>query len=178
MFKTFAILLLNLTLVSSHLRELKRVRQCPASCPACTQCDTTKGTCSIPLNFNQCNLNNINGVCVSGMCKTNINLPKDPLQKCQTYQCPTSGTCSIINLNDGTDCTFPGNPLHSYCLTSGCNVVLEGLTITLPQYNTGCLGLPNEINCDTNHNLLDGETCQENVCKFPDGTYNGILPPQ
>jgi hypothetical protein len=175
MFKTLAILILNLTLVSSHLRELK-IRTCSA-CPQCTQCDTKRGTCSIPLS-GSCQINNINGVCVSGACNTQITVPPVPLKKCQSYQCPPSGTCSIVSVIDGSDCTFPGNVVHSFCLSNGCTAVIEALPKTLPAYNFGCLGFPDGVSCDTNLNVLDGETCQGGICKFPNGNYNGILPPQ
>lgn len=179
MFKKLLFLTANCILIksikSNSLRELKRVRTCPATCPPCTECDTKRGTCSLPLT-GSCQINNINGVCTSGVCNTQIVVPDQPLKKCEKYQCPSTGTCTIVPLIDGSDCTYPGNGIHSYCLPDGCKPVLEGLSITLPSYNFGCLGFPDGINCDTNHNILDGETCQDGICKFKDGNYNGILP--
>lgn len=180
MFKKLLFLTANFILIksinSTSLRELKRVRSCPATCPPCTQCDTKRGTCSTLLNFVTCQSNSLSGVCTTGVCNTEITLPPTQLQTCETYQCPQSGECSIINLIDGTDCTFLGSPLHSYCLPDGCKPVLEGLTTTLPEYNVGCLNLPNGINCDTNLDLVDGETCKDGICKLVDGNYNGLLP--
>ena len=178
MFKKILFLTANILLIkstdSTYLRELKRARTCP-TCPPCTECDTKRGTCSIPLT-GSCKINNLNGVCTSGLCNTQITWPEIPLKKCQSYNCPTSGVCSIVDLFDGSECTYPGSGLHSFCLSTGCKVVIEALTETLPSYNVGCLSLPDGINCDTNLNLLDGETCQSEICKFPDGKYNGILP--
>ncbi len=172
----FLILFLNAQLAFGNLRELKKVRTCPATCPPCTQCDSKKGTCSILSNFVTCNSNTLSGVCILGKCNTQVSLPLEPLQKCQTYQCPVSGTCSIVDAIDGSDCSFPGAGLHSFCVATGCKPILDGLTTTLPFYNVGCMGLPDGILCDTNHDLLDNESCQNGICKFPDGTYTGLLP--
>jgi len=174
MFKKLMLLAIYLPNVFANLRELK-IRTCP-TCPPCTQCDSKRGTCTIPLNYVSCEKNSLNGVCISGFCNTQITLPIDPLEKCQAYQCPQSGICNVINLNDGTDCTFVGNAIHSYCLKNGCKAVLDGLTPTLPNYNIGCLGLPDGLLCDTNENFFDDEECKNEICQFPDGRYNGILP--
>lgn len=177
MFKKLLFLTANCILIKSiksiSLRELK-IKTC-SSCPQCTQCDPKRGTCSIPIT-GSCQINNINGVCTFGVCNTQITVPPQTLQKCQTYQCPSTGTCTIVPLLDGSDCTYPGNVVHSFCLSTGCTAVIEALAKTLPAYNFGCLGFPDGVSCDTNLNVLDGETCQGGICKFPDGHYNGILP--
>ncbi len=180
MFKKILFLTANILLIkstdSTYLRELKKARTCP-TCPQCTSCDTKRGTCSLPLTGSTCQINNLSGTCLAtGICNTNPIVPPVPLKKCQTYNCPTADTCAITYLNDGSDCTIPGNVLHSYCLNDGCKPVIEALPKTLPAYNFGCYGLPDGILCDTNLNLFDGEICQGDICKFPDGRYNGVLP--
>ena len=161
MFKKLIFILVNFSLASATLRQLKRVRTCPAVCPPCSQCDTKKGICSIPLTGSICKINNLDGICSSaGICVQQPQLPPVPLKKCQTYNCPT-----------------PDNGIHSFCINNGCKVVIEALTVTLPTYNVGCLGFPDGILCDTNHNLFDGESCQGEICKLPNGQYNGVLPP-
>jgi hypothetical protein len=176
MFKKLILVgLINLSFINAYIRNLK-IRVCP-TCPICSQCDIKRGTCSIPLTGTSCQLNNLNGVCTSsGICNTD-NVPPVQLKKCQTYSCPTPNTCSIIYTNDGSDCTFPDNGIHSFCINDGCKAVIEALTTNLPAYNIGCLGLPNGVLCDTNLNLFDGESCQNEVCKLPNGLYNGVLPP-
>ena len=62
MFKQFLFILVNLSLASATLRQLKRVRTCPTSCPPCVECDTKRGTCSLPLTGSVCKINNL-GVC-------------------------------------------------------------------------------------------------------------------
>ena len=178
MFKQFIFILVNLSLASATLRQLKRVRVCPTSCPPCVECDTKRGTCSLPLTGSVCKVNNLDGTCSSaGICVQQSQLPPVPLKKCQTYNCPTPDTCSVVYTNDATDCTYPGNGVHSYCLNNGCKAVIEALTVTLPSYNVGCLGFPDGVLCDTNLNLFDGESCQNELCKLPNGQYNGVLPP-
>lgn len=180
MFKyTILLLLINSSFIQSkNIRQLK-LKLCTSTCPMCTQCDTKRGTCSLPLTGSICQINNVNGVCTSnGICDTQVNpSPPQPLKKCQTYNCPTPNTCSIIYTNDGSDCTFTGNALHSFCINDGCKAVIEALPNTLPAYNIGCLGLPDGVLCDTNLNLFDGESCKNEICKLPNGQYNGVLPP-
>lgn len=177
MFKQFIFILVNLTIASATLRQLK-LKSCPAACPPCVQCNIKRGICSLPLTGSTCQINNLDGICSSGgICVTQQNIPPVPLKKCQTYNCPTPSTCAVIYTNDGTDCTFPGNALHSFCINDGCKVIVEAVPKTLPAYNMGCLGLPDGILCDTNLNLFDGETCQGEICKLPNGQYNGVLPP-
>jgi hypothetical protein len=177
--KTLLLLSLNLSAVLSNnnLRELKKARTCP-SCPQCTTCDTKRGTCSLPLTGTVCQINNLSGVCsAAGVCISQTSVPPVPLKKCQTYNCQTGGSCTITYLNDGSDCTFVGNAIHSYCINDGCKAIIEALPNTLPAYNMGCLGLPDGVLCDTNLNLFDGETCQNEICKMTNGQYNGVLPP-
>jgi hypothetical protein len=178
MFKYFWLLFINFSVLKAQtIRQLK-FKACATTCPACTQCDTKRGTCSIPLTGSTCQINSINGFCTStGICNTQTNPPPIPLKKCQTYNCPTSTSCSVIYLNDGSDCTFPGNGIHSFCINDGCKAVIEALPTTLPAYNIGCLGLPDGVLCDTNLNLFDGEFCKNEICQLPNGNYNGVLPP-
>lgn len=172
MYKKLIFLLIQATLITA-----KRIRTCPV-CPVCTQCDGKKGTCSIPLTGTTCQINNNNGFCTaSGVCNTQSLQPPQPLKKCQTYNCPTPETCAITYTNDGTDCTFPGNGVHSFCINNGCKAIIESLPKTLPAYNIGCLGLPDGVLCDTNLNVFDGESCKNEICTFPNGQYNGVLPP-
>jgi len=177
--KTILLLTVNVALSSALLRNLKNgnPKTCASACPVCVQCDTKKGICSVPLTGTTCQFNSLNGVCSSqGICDISTNVPTVPLQKCQTNFCPSGGSCTIMYLNDGSDCTTAGAPFHSFCINDGCRVVVEALTKTLPAYNIGCNGLPDNMLCDTNLNVLDGETCQNGICKFPNGQYNGVLP--
>lgn len=178
MFKFISFILINLSLINANnIRQLK-LKTCVTTCPVCTQCDTNKGTCSLPLTGTTCQINNVNGFCTSaGICNIQNNQPPTPLKKCQTYNCPTPNSCSIIYLNDGSDCTFPGNGIHSFCINDGCRAVIEAIPKTLPAYNIGCLGFSDGVLCDTNLNLFDGETCKNEICKLPNGLYNGELPP-
>jgi hypothetical protein len=179
MYKLFTLLIINFSLVNANFIRQLRLKLCTTQCPVCVKCDTKRGTCSLPLTGSACQINNLSGTCSSsGVCVAQSTNPQppQPLKKCQTYNCPTVDTCSITYLNDGSDCTMDGNILHAYCLNDGCKPVIEALPKTLPAYNFGCYGLPDGILCDTNLNLFDGETCQNGICKFPNGQYNGVLP--
>jgi len=75
-------------------------------------------------------------------------------------------------------------PFDYYCVPNQdgpggtCQPFLHGLTETAPHYNTGCEFMKDGTNCDTNEDLEDGETCLDNVCVFPDGSYEGLIPGQ
>lgn len=189
MTKTLILFLaVNLAFSNAVLRNLKigvppkgkpqngKTKLCASTCPDCVQCDTKKGICSLPLTGNVCVINSLNGFCSSnGICVASISGQTTPLQKCQTNFCTQDGTCSIVYLNDGSDCTTPSSAFHSFCVNNGCKLFIEALTKTLPAYNIGCNGLPDGILCDTNLNVMDGETCQNGICKFANGIYNGVL---
>jgi hypothetical protein len=152
---------------------------CPLRCPSCTRCDSKKGTCTLARDFVTCLKGGVAGTCFAGTCNTQLSLPAvKASNKCQTYSCPVSGTCSLISAPDGTDCT-PSNAIgyESICLKGVCKRVWLGLGETMPFQNIGCIGKPNGEVCDTNHLLVDGETCQNGVCRFPDGSYYGYVPP-
>lgn len=152
---------------------------CPLRCPACTRCDEKKGTCTVPRDFVTCSKSNVPGVCFAGTCNTQISLPASKASnKCQTYSCPQTGTCSLITAPDGTDCT-PTNALEweSICISGTCSRIFLGVGEEFPLQNIGCLGKPNGALCDTNHVYTDGEKCVNGVCRFPDGNFYGYLPP-
>lgn len=176
--KIILLLASNLVLGESYLRNLKKglPKTCVSTCPVCVQCDTKKGQCLTPLTGNSCKVNGLDGICSSkGICDLPSNGPVVTLKPCQINNCPLGGSCTIMYLNDGSDCTSVGAPFHSFCINDGCRVVVEALTKTLPEYNIGCNGLPDNMLCDTNLNVLDGETCQNGICKFTNGLYNGLL---
>lgn len=168
----FFIALISIFFIGSVLSQTN----CPAKCPACTKCDPKKGRCSIARDFVSCTKNTVPGVCFAGTCSTQISLPLvKASNKCQTYSCPASGVCSLITAQDGTDCT-PANVIYeSICLSGVCQRVWLGLGGEMPYQNTGCIGKPNGAVCDTNELFTDGETCQNNVCRFPNGNYYGYV---
>jgi hypothetical protein len=150
-------------------------QNCPLRCPSCTKCDPKKGTCTEARDFVTCTKRGASGVCFAGTCNTQLSLPSTlATNKCQTYTCPPSGVCNLVTAPDGFDCT-PTNAIEweSICLKGVCQRVWPGLTEEMPYQNTGCVGKPNGAVCDTNHFLIDGETCQNGVCQFPDGSYYG-----
>ena len=86
------------------------------------------------------------------------------------------GECSLL-----TSVTPDDMPFHVFCFATkqvngNCFPVIDALTGTVPDYNSGCWGYREGTLCDTNGNTNDGERCNLNVCKFPDGSYNGVLP--
>lgn len=147
---------------------------CPLRCPSCTRCDPKKGTCTLPRDFVTCTRGGVAGVCFAGTCNTQLSIPSAP-GRCQTYRCPVSGQCTLITAPDGSDCTPNNVEYESVCLNGVCNRVWLGVTDTFPMKNNGCVGKPNGAVCDTNHVLTDGETCQNGVCRFPDGSYYGYV---
>lgn len=158
-------------------------QSCPLRCPSCTKCDPKKGTCTEARDFVTCTRNSVSGVCFAGMCNTKLKLSVSlASNRCQTYRCPVAGVCNVITAPDGTDCTPLNVAYESVCLSGTCQRVWLGLGEEMPFQNTGCVGKPNGAVCDTNHILSDGETCQNGVCRFPDGTYYGyvnvpVVPP-
>lgn len=153
---------------------------CPLKCPSCMKCDTKRGTCTLPRDYVSCFTKtspSLPGYCYAGTCNSQMSLSPvvTSLKSCQVYSC-INNVCSLKNQVDGTDCSVVGAALHSICLSGVCKPVILGLGETFPLQNTGCLGIPNGTPCDTNDILHDGETCQNNVCKFPDGSYYGYLP--
>lgn len=146
---------------------------CPLKCPSCTRCDAKKGTCSLARDFVTCTTKGVAGVCFAGGCNTKISIASTTIGKCQTYNCPPSGPCSLVSKPDGSDCTPLNVEYESICLGGICNRVWLGLGETFPYQNIGCKNKPNGAVCDTNHVLTDGETCVDGICKFPDGTYYG-----
>lgn len=153
-------------------------QNCPLRCPSCTRCDPKKGTCTVARDFVTCTKGGNSGVCFAGTCNTQLSLPAvKASNRCQTYSCPVSGTCNLITAPDGTDCT-PTNAIEweSVCLKGVCQRIWLGVTEDFPMQNTGCVGRPNGVLCDTNHVYTDGETCQNGVCRFSDGNFYGYLP--
>ena len=152
---------------------------CPIRCPSCMKCDTKRGTCTLPRDYVSCFTKkspSLPGYCYAGTCNAQMSLlPAVTLKSCQVYSC-INNVCSLKNQVDGTDCSVVGAELHSICLSGVCKPVIVGLGDTFPLQNTGCVGIPNGTPCDTNDILHDGETCQNNVCKFPDGSHYGYLP--
>lgn len=152
-------------------------QSCPLRCPSCTKCNPKKGTCTEARDFVTCTKSGVTGVCFAGMCNTKLKLPVSlSSNRCQTYRCPVSGVCNLITVPDGTDCTPLNVAYESVCFSGTCQRVWLGLGEEMPFQNIGCVGKPNGAVCDTNHVLSDGETCQNGVCKFPDGTYYGYAP--
>ena len=150
---------------------------CPLRCPSCTRCDPKKGECILPRDFVTCTKGGLSGVCFAGTCNTQISLPvTKATNRCQTYTCPPNGVCNLITAPDGSDCTPLNVAYESVCLKGTCQRVWLGVTDVMPFQNTGCVGKPNGATCDTNHVLTDGETCQNGVCRFPDGSYYGYVP--
>jgi hypothetical protein len=159
---------------------------CPSSCPPCMKCDAFKGTCIAPRDFVSCTIKsvtpNIPGVCYAGICTDTLTL-SPPLNAskalgiCQTYNCDLSKKCTFANKKDGTSCLTPSQlGIPPVCVSGVCSNIILGLSALPPYRNIGCLGLQNGLACDTNDVLGDGETCQKGVCKFPDGTFYGLLP--
>lgn len=150
---------------------------CPLRCPSCTRCDPKKGECILPRDFVTCTKGGLAGVCFAGTCNTKLSLPAvKASNRCQTYSCPISGTCNLITAVDGSDCTPVSVAYESICLKGVCQRVWLGITDVMPYQNTGCVGKLNGAVCDTNHVFTDGETCQDGVCRFPDGNFYGYLP--
>ena len=155
---------------------------CPSNCPPCMKCNPLKGLCIAPRDFVSCNGGT--GMCYAGTCVANLVLTP-PITKalsvCQTYKCDKTGACNFANKPDGTDCTTAKDLAAikftpSVCIKGTCQKVVLGLTDIPPFRNIGCLGLANGTACDTNDVLGDGETCVNGVCKFPDGSFYGLLP--
>jgi hypothetical protein len=177
----FFIALTSLFFVSGVLSQAT----CPLKCPACTKCDPKKGTCTVARDFVLCTRNAVPGVCFAGTCNTKISLPGAATSnKCQTYSCPASGTCTLITAPDGSDCTPLNVAYESVCLQGTCQRIWLGVTDAMPYQNTGCVGKPDNALCDTNHVFTDGERCVGGVCRFPDGNFYGyvaappvVLPP-
>jgi len=144
------------------------------------KCNAKKGTCTEARDFVTCTTKGavaVPGVCFAGICNPQISLPVvKAAGRCQTYNCPVNGVCSVVSQPDGADCTPNNVAYESICLQGVCKRVWEGLGETFPLQNIGCIGKPNGEVCDTNHLLVDGETCQNNVCIKPDGTFYGYLP--
>lgn len=150
-------------------------QSCPLRCPSCTKCDPKKGECIEPRDFVLCSKRGVSGVCFAGTCNTELTISTVPLPKCKTYRCPVSGECTLVDAPDGSDCTPLNVEYESVCLGGVCNRVWLGLRDGFPMQNTGCRNKPNGAVCDTNHVLTDGETCQDGICKFLDGTYYGYV---
>lgn len=156
-------------------------QSCPLRCPSCTKCDPKRGTCSLPRDFVNCltkTAPSLPGYCYAGTCNSQLSLSPvvTNVKTCQRYSC-LGNTCTLKNQPDGTDCSVIGAAAHSICLTGVCKPIVVGLADTFPLQNTGCIDIPNGTPCDTNDILHDGETCQSNVCKFPDGSHYGYIPP-
>jgi len=152
--------------------------QCPARCPSCTKCDARGRGCIEPRDFVTCTKSGVSGVCFAGTCNTQITLPTvKASNRCQTYSCPVSGTCTLINAPDGTDCT-PSNAIdyEAVCIAGACKRIWLGVGEEFPLLNIGCVGRPNGDLCDTNEVFTDGEQCVNSVCKFPNGNFYGYLP--
>lgn len=152
---------------------------CPLKCPSCMKCDVKKGTCSLPRDFVSCltkTTPSLPGYCYGGVCNSQMSLsPVVVLKTCQRYSC-LNNVCNLQNVVDGTDCSVVGAATHSICVSGVCKPVLLGLSETFPLQNIGCIGKQNGLQCDTNDVLHDGETCQNNICAFPDGSYYGYVP--
>lgn len=170
--------LFMLSIFITCIVDTKRVPVCPNLCPPCTKCNPKKGTCTEPLDFVNCTTNAVSGVCFAGTCNTKISLPiKKASNQCQTYSCPVSGVCKLKTAPDGTDCT-PLNAIgyEAVCIKGACKPVWLGVTEEMPIQNIGCVGKANGVMCDTNHVITDGETCQNGICRYPDGSYYGYIP--
>jgi hypothetical protein len=153
---------------------------CPLRCPSCMKCDPEDGTCSLPRDFVSCSTKTrpaLPGYCYAGVCNAQLSLSPvvTSLKSCQLYSC-LNNVCTLKNKPDGTDCTVEGAELHSVCVTGVCKPVVFALSETFPLQNIGCLGQPDNVQCDTNDILNDMESCQSGVCKFPDGSYYGYVP--
>lgn len=161
---------------------------CPLSCPSCMKCDPFKGTCTAPRDFVSCTIKTVipnkPGVCYAGICTDTLTLspPLNVLKAvgiCQTYNCDVSKNCTFANKRDGTSCLTSsqlGVLVPPVCVKGVCSNIVLGLTDLPPYRNIGCLGLQDGLACDTNDVLGDNETCQKGICKFPDGTFYGLLP--
>jgi hypothetical protein len=151
-------------------------QSCPLKCPSCTRCDPKKGTCSLPRDFVTCTKSGLSGVCFAGTCNTQVTLPiSRATNRCQTYTCPPSGECKLITAPDGFDCTPQNVNYESACMGGVCQRIWLGLGEEMPYKNSGCIGKPDGVTCDTNHLLTDGEKCLGGVCRFPDGSYYGYI---
>jgi hypothetical protein len=155
-------------------------QSCPLRCPSCTKCDPKDGTCSVPRDFVSCLTKTAPssiGYCYAGVCNSQVSLSPvvTNLKPCQMYSC-LNNACTLKNKPDGTDCSVVGAALHSVCVTGLCKPVVLALSETFPLQNIGCLGQANGVQCDTNDVLNDMESCQNNICKFPDGSYYGYVP--
>jgi hypothetical protein len=169
----FSIALISLFFVSGVLSQAT----CPLKCPACTKCDPKKGTCTVARDFVSCTRNAVPGTCFAGTCNTQLSLPAvKASNRCQTYSCPVSGTCSLVTSADGSDCTPLNVAYESICLSGTCQRLWLGIGEEMPYQNIGCVGKPDNSACDTNHAFTDGERCVGGVCRFPDGNFYGYLP--
>lgn len=174
-----------LAIIPSVLSRGGLVVTCPISCPSCMKCDPFKGTCVAPRDFVSCTIKTVTpnkpGICYAGVCTDTLTLlppPLKPLGICETYNCNSSRVCTFSNKRDGTSCLTPnqlGIKIPPVCVKGSCSNIILGLTDLPPYRNIGCVGIANGTPCDTNDVLGDGETCKNNVCTFPDGTYYGIV---
>lgn len=160
-------------MIPSVLSKGGLVVTCPISCPSCMKCDPFKGTCVAPKTVTPNK---------PGICTDTLTLSPPPLKSlgiCETYSCNSSRICTFSNKRDGTSCLTPnqlGIKIPPVCVKGTCSNIILGLSDLPPYRNIGCLGITNGSPCDTNDVLGDGETCQNGICMFPDGTYYGILP--
>jgi hypothetical protein len=167
---------LFLTFLYSAFILCSMAQNCPLKCPSCTKCDPRKGTCTLARDFVSCTKTGAAGVCFAGTCNTKISVPSFTINKCQTYSCPQTGVCTLVVRPDGDDCTPLGVAYESVCMSGVCQRVWLGVGEEMPFQNTGCVGKPNGVLCDTNHVLNDGERCVDNICKQTDGNFYGYLP--
>jgi hypothetical protein len=177
-----------LTIIPSVFCKGGLVATCPISCPSCMKCDPFKGTCTAPRDFVSCTIKTVTpnkpGICYSGVCTDTLTLspplnPTKPIGICETYNCNNTKICTFSNKRDGTSCLTPsqlGIKIPPVCIKGSCSNIILGLSDLPPYRNIGCLGIANGSPCDTNDVLGDGETCQNGICIFPDGTFYGLLP--
>ena len=165
--------------IFSLINIVVMAQTCPLKCPSCTKCDAKRGTCTLPRDYVSCFTKTkpaLPGYCYAGICNSQLSLsPLVSLKSCQRYSC-IGNTCTLKSEVDGADCSVIGAALHSICVSGVCKPVVIGLSDAFPFQNIGCIGLPNGTPCDTNDVLHDGETCVNNICKFPDGSYYGYIP--
>lgn len=118
--------------------------------------------------------------CVNNVCTRLGSTPRFP-----AVSMP-SRTCTLDEV--GLPCTMTSTvaplPFHYYCvenedgLAGTCKPFIDALTLSAPHYNVGCQYMKDGTDCDTNDDILDGEKCLNDVCVYPDGTYDGLLPGQ
>ena len=135
-------------------------------------CNPLSG-CVYEVNTNPCtdqNVCTLNDTCQDGVCVSSENLTCDDGNTCTEDSCDAQKACLHVpaegNCNDGNVCTLNDTCLNGTCVSNDALVCNDDNICTddscSPQ--SGCLYIPNTVECDDNSVCTLNDICQNSKC--------------